>query len=570
MLTHSRANIPYRQRMGMIRARCVLAVLVMGLSACTEPQQSDEAERTADIVARIDSHCTDLNTPELGEGKLCIDNGFRVNTDDFRFSNWGRSPQADANVTVQTLVDLFGQNNVCAPTTRNECILRPSILQKLEQWNTALAAGRCEGLATLSTRFFMKLDHPSSFRAGATSVIDLQRDDEALEEAIVYWWATQFLPEVADRAAASRQRTPLDLVDDLIIGLANSVGYTVGMYFESSGHAVTPFAVTHRGNNLIIHVYDNNFPGQRREIFVNDTTNTWTYPQATQQRDGTWRDWTGGTGTLELTPMSARKGPFRCTFCITNTDNPTTITVSSRDSEAAGYLYLTSRMGTIEARPDGVINSIEGATFSVSKGKTGGLLTVTLPDNLDDFDLTIRRVSDLVPAGDVVIGMQRPGEGLVQVSGDLAQDVISSNERSSPLMTIRQEKTTIRASQKNSARVSVAAGDTISRRLLSAGESMLVTQTSPTSIEIALKGSNGYEFGEVPIQLTPDGTTREITLTVNQDGTISTTNTSVLPVKIASSPRINFTPGQAPVVTTSTPQRPTPNTVPTIEISEPD
>ncbi|MEY3806324.1 MAG: hypothetical protein RIR69_1136, partial [Actinomycetota bacterium] len=43
MLTHSRVIIPYRQRMGMIRARCVLAVLVMGLSACTEPQQSDEA-----------------------------------------------------------------------------------------------------------------------------------------------------------------------------------------------------------------------------------------------------------------------------------------------------------------------------------------------------------------------------------------------------------------------------------------------------------------------------------------------------------------------------------------------
>lgn len=570
MLTHSGANIPYRLRMGLITARWGLAVCVVSLAACTQAPQTSDTVPTAEIVARIDSHCTDLNAPELGEGKLCIDNGFRVNADDFRFSNWGRSPQADANVTVQTLVDLFGQNNVCAPSAGNECVLRPSILQKLEQWNTALAAGRCEGLATLSTRFFMKLDHPSAFRDGATTVADLQRDDEALEAAIVYWWATQFLPEVSDRAAASRQRTPLDLVDDLIVGLANSVGYTVGMYFESSGHAVTPFAVTHRDDNLVIHVYDNNFPSQRREIFVNDTTNSWTYPKATQRIDGTWVDWTGGIGTLELTPMSARKGPFRCAFCITNTDNPTTITVSSRDSAAAGYVYLTSRMGTIDARPEGVVNSIEGATFTVSKGKTGGLVTVTLPTNLDEFDISIRRVSDIVPAGDVVVGVQRPGEGLVQVSGDLAHDTISSTKEAAPLMTIRQQQTTIRAPQKNSARVSVAAGDTISRRLLSAGESMSVTQASETSIEIALKGSNGYNFGKVPIQINPDGTTREITLLVNEDGTISTTNTSMLPVKIETSPLVNFTPGQAPTVTTTTTPRSTPSTVPTIEISEPD
>ena len=547
-----------------------LAALALFASSCSSSDNSTGIVETTQIVERIISHCTDLDAPELGPGKLCIDNGFRVDTDDFTFSNWGRSQQADANVTVQTLVDLFGKNNVCAPGADNECILRPSTMQKLEEWNTALSAGRCEGLATLSNRFFLKLDHPSSFRDGAATVTDLQRDDVSLEAEIVYWWATQFLPEVVDRASASRQRTPLDLVDDLIIGLANSVGYTIGIYFESSGHAVTPFAVTRRDEIFVVHVYDNNFPGERREIFVDGATNTWSYPQATKRIDGTLVDWSGGLGTFELTPMSARKGPFRCAFCMTSNDTaPTTITLSSRDTNAAGYIYIASRLGTIEARPDGVSNTIDGATYSVSKGVTGGLVTVTLPDGLAEFDLEVRRTSGVVPAGDVVVGLQRPGDGLLQVSGDLAHTTIASPQSSS-LLSVRKDQTTVRAPFANSARVSVAAGNTISRRSLSAGESMSVRSISETSIEISLKGSNGFDFGNVPIDIRPDETTREITLNVQQDGSIKTIDSSVLPVKIAATTAANFVPGKIPIPTTSSPTaRPRP-VAPSIEISEPD
>jgi hypothetical protein len=522
------------------------------------------------VVNRIIANCTNLNAPELGEGKLCIDNGFRINDDDFAFTNWGRSLQADGNVTVQTLVDLFGRSTVCTSGPENECVLRPATLQKLEEWNTALSGGRCEGLAALSTRFFMKLDHPSMFRPDASTVADLQRGDGSLDAALVYWWATQFLPEVADRAAASRQRSPLEIVDDVIVGLANSVGYTVGMYFGTSGHSVTPFAVTHRDTHFVIHVYDNNFPGERREVLIDATTNTWTYANATTRIDGKKIDWEGGTGTLELTPMSARKGPFRCSFCTTtNSSSPTVITLASRDTRAAGYLYITSRKGIIEATPTGLINTIAGATYVIGKGATGGLATVTLPVDIGDFDVEIRRVSQEVPAADVVLGIQRPGDGLVQVSGDLAHTVISSARTTTSLLTVRNDAITVRAPSHNVARVSIAAGSALSRRTLIAGEQMNVSRITENSIEISLKGSNGQNFGRLPIAVEPDARTREIDIIVDQNGKLAPNNSLLAPVRIATPAVINFNPGIAPTPSSTTTSTTT-STIPSIEVSDPD
>lgn len=552
--------------------RLVLALIAIVLVASTCSTSSTSTQPTTDpaIVDRIIANCTNLNAPELGEGQLCIDNGFRIKDDDFAFTNWGRSLQADANVTVQTLVDLFGRSTVCTTGPENECVLRPATLQKLEEWNTALSGGRCEGLATLSQRFFMDLDHPSMFRSDASTVADLERGDGSLDAALVYWWTTQFLPEVADRAAASRQRSPLELVDDVIVGLANSVGYTVGMYFGSSGHSVTPFAVTQRNTQFVIHVYDNNFPGERREILIDTTTNTWFYGNATTGIDGKKIDWEGGTGTLELTPMSARKGPFRCSFCTTTSSaSPTIITLASRDTNAAGYLYITSRKGIIEATPTELTNTIDGATYVIGKGATGGLATVTLPSDLGDFDVEVRRVSQAVPAADVVVGIQRPGDGAIQVSGDLAHTVISSASASTSLLAVRPDAITVRAPRQNVARVSIAAGSALSRRTLDAGEYLHVSRIAENSIEVSVKGSNGQDFGRLPISVDPDARTREIDIIVNQSGKLARNNSLLAPVRIATPAVINFIPRPAP-----SPQPPasstTSTTIPSIEVSEPD
>ena len=518
------------------------------LSACStfSAKSPTNTSSTAALVSQIASHCTDLDAPELGEGKMCIDNGFRINADDFSFSNWGRSTEADANVTIQTLIDLFGHSAVCVDGVSSECVMRPQTVQKLEEWNNALAGGRCEGLATLSTRFLLKLDDPTTFKPDATRVADLQRGNQLLDSAIVYWWATQFLTEVSDRAATSRTKSPLQLVDDLIQGLANGVGYTVGLYFGSSGHAVTPFAVTYRGNDFIIHVYDNNFPGARKEIVVNGTTNAWTYSAARAQPDGSSVDWTGATGTLELTPMSSRKGPFECVFCSTSpTVTDTVLTIASRDSAAAGYTFITTRDGQrIEASPDSVINTITGSTHDISKGLGGGLVTIHIPNTVTDFDVEVRRGSSVIPAADVVVAIQRPQAANIQISGDLAHTVVGSSSASTTLIAVRSDSTSVSAPSENSARLSIASGSQLSRTELPRGHTLLIRQIEDNAIEVAIKGENGSEISTTSLSALGDNPATEVTLAINELGAIVATTSEVEPVPVRVPSTINFTPGK--------------------------
>ncbi len=533
-----------------------LPIALIFLSACApfgaNSQTTDE--RVAALVSQITSHCTDLDAPELGEGKMCIDNGFRIKTDDFSFSNWGRSTEADANVTVQTLIDLFGHSAVCVDGPSTECIMRPTTVQKLEEWNNALAGGRCEGLATLSTRFLLKLDIPTTFVSTATRVADLQRGNLILDSTIVYWWATQFLTEVSDRAETSRTKSPLQLVDDLIQGLANGVGYTVGLYFESSGHSITPFAVTHRGDDFIIHVYDNNFPGVRKEIVVNGNTNSWTYAAARTQPDGSTIDWTGTMGTLELTPMSSRKGPFECSFCSTSTTaTDTVLTIASRDPAAAGYTFITTRDGQrIEASPDSVINTITGSTYDISKGLGGSLVTIHLPNTITDFDVEIRRGSSVIPAADVVVAIQRPRMANIQVSGDLAHTVVGSSSKNTTLIAVRSDSTSISAPIENSARLSIAAGGQLSRTELPSGHTLLIHQIEDSAIEVAVKGENGSEISSTSLIASENSPATEVTLAINELGAIVATTSDVEPVPVHVPSVVNFTPGKKRPSTTTT------------------
>jgi hypothetical protein len=553
MFSHSVSfRIFLQMRYSVAALRLVLTASL--LSACSRFEASDSTTSPNEsvLIEQIASHCTDLDAPELGDGKLCIDNGFRVTADDFSFANWGRSQEADSNVTVQTLIDLFGHSAVCIDGPQSQCVLRPTTTQKLEEWNNALAGGRCEGLSTLSTRFFLKLDEPSQFRTSASRVADLKRNDKTLSSSIVYWWATQFLTEVSDRAATSRRQSPLQLVDNLIQGLANGVGYTVGLYFGSSGHSVTPFAVTKRDAGFVIHVYDNNTPGIRREIVVDSRTNTWSYDVASSNPNTKTTSWSGRTGAIELTPMSARQGPFECSFCTTVQPNdPTIITLASRDPQAPGYLSVVTRNGKrIEASPTSVLNEIDGAEYRVSKGATSGLVTVVIPHSITDFDVEVRRGSSVVPAGDVVVNMRRPSMPSIQVSGNLAHGVIGAT--TSSLLAVRKEATSIMAPLTNSARVSIAAGSGLTRTELATGLTLLIKQISRESIEVALKGANGSVISSTELDASQKQSVSEITLARSNEGSLVITRAVSAPVPVMVQPTVNFTPGRAPTTSSST------------------
>ena len=553
-----------------MRSRAVIAfslTLLVVVASCSQGASAPTSQTEA-LVATIRSHCTDVNAPELGKGTLCIDNGFRMKSDDFSFKNWGRSQRADANVTVQTLIDLFGHSSICMPGKTSECILRPTTVQKLEQWNNALSGGRCEGLATLSNRMFLRYDSPSDFAPNAQRVSDISRDNSPLMQSSVYWWATQFLPEVIDRAAQSRMQTPLELVDNVIQGLANGLGYTLAMYYGSTGHTVTPFAVTARDNTFIIHVYDNNFPGERREVIVDATANSWSYPDAVIGIDGAGTTWTGTRGTLELVPMSARQGPFTCSFCLTDAeDNRTTLSIASRDPQAAGYLYVRTRDGkALDVTPEAITNSIPGVTYEIGKGRQSGVTSVSLPDDVGDFDVFVRRQSEVIPAGDVVVNIQRFNSASIQVSGNLASSIIGQDPENKALISARENSTEIRAPQSSNARVSIAVGTTLSKTNLDRDTSLVVERSTPESIEISLKGSDNKEIDRTSLEKKTSGkVSTEVMYALDPDRQIVAQSAEISPVPVRRQMSFSFAPRKA--VRTPSTSAPTSNS---IVISEPD
>ena len=520
------------------------------LAACGPgdgPDGSNGSEAIVDrsaVVARIATHCTDLESPDLGAGTLCVDNGFRLRNDDFSFANWGRSAEADSNVSLQTLIDMFGPGTVCMPSSGpDECTPRPATQQILYEWNTALSGGRCEGMAALATRFRMGFDLPADFASDATTVAELSRSDGRLDSWIAYWWSTQFVREVADRAEETRASSPVELLEQLVQGLANDVGYTLGLYHGAGGHTVVPFAVTRRGTTFVVHVYDNNHPRERREIVVDPDTDRWTYVDALPGED-----WSGGTGSFELTPMSSREGPFTCPYCTVPKDgSPTVVTVASRDAAAPGYVLLRSGSGEIESSPDGISNAIDGAVATPAKG-AGASITIKVPASVGAFSVAVRRARPTVPAGDVVVTVRRPGHFAVQVAGNLA-DLVVGDRTDDAVLRVRPDDTTVSAPERAVARVSVATDADIVRRRLRAGEVLVVDRPGPRTVDIALKGGaiDGVERVSVPLRGGSNSTEIEL---VDDAGSLVLTDAVVSPVTVRRPATINHVRRTRPTTTT--------------------
>jgi len=528
--------------MGRVMWRFIGVASLFMLPACSEtltPSVQPSTDFSA-LVQRVASNCTDARVPRLGQGNFCIDSGFTFSRDDFSFANWGRSQKADENITIQTLIDLFGHNSVCLSGDESTCTARPITTQKIIEWNSALAGGRCEGIATLGTRLHMGIDDPSQFNQSPT-VNSIRKNNRDLNQALVYWWATQLLPEVANRAEESRLRSPLELVDDLINGFINKDGYTIGMYFNNAGHSVMPFAVTEREKVFVIHVYDNNYPGERREIEIDKALNTWSYNNALQRGDGTFVDWSGGTGSLELTPIASREGPFQCPFCL-DIENvkETTLTVSSQDPKNPVYVRLNSRRGTITTASDSISNTIDGSTIETTKNGINGLLTITLPENMGDFAVDFQSDNNVSMTGDAVVTLARPNMASLQIAGNIALQ--SSMNSDSPVIAARENSTAIQAPLDRIVRVSLAARNQITHSTLRGGTSLLAYRLADNAIEVSLKGSSGKSSSPSRFSMQPSSYVSSSTLSMDDEGAVVVTESRVDAMPVLPKKKQNFTP----------------------------
>ncbi|MBC7879418.1 MAG: hypothetical protein H7Y59_19795 [Anaerolineales bacterium] len=392
----------------------LLIVLSLFLSSCgvsEEEYYTEEAYSTEEPAAE-ESGDEPIATGVPGE--VIYDLGFTSEQNGFSFSNYGDEIPA-INLTAAELRRMFG-DQVCSRLDGDDCTLTPPAEQWMEQINGAMAGGHCEGMAVLSLMMYTDQIPASNFGGSVASELDI--NDEFLQREIAYWWATQ---TVAPTYTSVIKGTPMEILEVVQQMDASGETYSIGIYKEdgSGGHAITPFGVEDKGDGLYaILVYDNNYPGETRELFVDSRDNTWLYEASINpQVESELYTGNADTQTLDLTPTSARLGVQECPFCdgsgVSSTSGGKLAALDQQLNQifldGEGHILITDDNGNRLGYADGkIVNEIPGATYTAYRMDASGnapepiywlpaTLDVTI--TIDGSTLTEESLTDLVLIG---------------------------------------------------------------------------------------------------------------------------------------------------------------------------
>ncbi len=324
---------------------------------------------------------------------------YAASEDTFSFANFGGG-EAPADLTVNMTRRLYGDSQVCSDVTDGQCTPYPVILQLMSQANKSMRGGLCEGLAVLSLRLAGDVETLLSYQDTDT-VNGLIKEDPALLSEIAYWYVTQFASEVQETASAFLEKSPAELAQVLMYDFAEAekgnahTGFTIGIYSDQGGHAVTPYRVEEMPSGYRIYIYDSNWPGEERWIDVSKE-GTWMYALAATNPTEQSEAWSGGTGTMELTPMRARSGPFTCSFCPQEegAESGTMLTVAASGSKQMSLKIETESGQRLGYYDGGFVNEIPGATYRylISGPSTADPVLVFLPPGIDDFSADVEEI----------------------------------------------------------------------------------------------------------------------------------------------------------------------------------
>ncbi len=367
-------------------ARLIGLAMIVALAGCGAPAADEIPTPTPVVAADTVSQPESSSAPVKAEGPeesssaqadsgapatapragaVVNDTGFRPAQHGFSFPNYGDDIPA-ANLTPVEMQRMFG-DAVCARGSGSSCALSPVAQQWMEQTNDAMKGGHCEGMAALSLLMFNGQVSPASFGGPSASALQIE-GNEPLQREIAYWWTTQAVPTVAGRVIKG---APTDILDVLKQADFSRESYTIGIYKPdmSGGHAITPFGVKDAGNGLfIVQVYDNNYPGQERELLIDVNENSWVYEASINpQVESELYSGDAGTQTLDLTPTSARLEQPPCEFCVARATGAGKLAAPARQMveiflDGEGRLLITDEAGRRLGYVDGrMVNEIPGA-----------------------------------------------------------------------------------------------------------------------------------------------------------------------------------------------------------------
>ncbi|MBK9261653.1 MAG: hypothetical protein IPM54_17840 [Polyangiaceae bacterium] len=258
-----------------IRSLSFFVALASVVAGC-----SDEVPYGSSLA---DCEATDPFPLQAGE-TIEADSCYRFARDTFSFPNYVGGPM----LGPKEMAEVFGTGvcskhlDTCSPDDEMAgyctagCILTPQARRHMDEYNSAMNGGHCDGLSAMSQLIHTGYVDAQTF--GSSSAHGLSETD-GLRREIARWWTTQ-VP--VQQRGASQDKTPGDALKYLD-SIWNSDGMaTLWIHYITDGHtaahAITPYAITHdESGTRRIYVYDSNDPTGVHFVEIDQAEKIWSY-----------------------------------------------------------------------------------------------------------------------------------------------------------------------------------------------------------------------------------------------------------------------------------------------------
>ena len=298
--------------------------------------------------------------------------------DGYSFPNFD-STSTEEQFDGSDLFAMFGAE-VCVDGVTNPCEPIAEAAAWARMVNQARAPGHCEGLVVEASKRFNTGLSPET--------VKLENQGEITHQ-IFRAFATQFLAEAQKETLSWQKKSLRQIVDALGASFQTGlVNYSMGVYSEIGGHAILPYAVEFTDpDNVIVHIYDSNWPGKDRYVEIDLKAETWKFSFSGKDPANDPEAWTGGAGSLDLTSLDSRINSV-CPFCASSTKvKNSMIVIKSTDNQWS----ITTDKGTYSPAKGDLVEGISARPIrgTTSQDMAPPLEYVVFVETTDlDFDMS--------------------------------------------------------------------------------------------------------------------------------------------------------------------------------------
>ncbi|MDE0721576.1 MAG: hypothetical protein OSB75_13650 [Dehalococcoidia bacterium] len=331
---------------------------------------------------------------------------FDPTADGFGFANFSGGSGA-ATIGVNDLVELFGSDGLCIPGDSGICEPYPGIELFLGQLNAVLANGLCYGISASVTNHFSGDIILGGIGPETKALVDLNRGDE-LDHSIAKLHMMQFSEEYRAALDTYLDDRPEEIARELIASFENSgtrstPPYTLALYTDEGGHAITPIGIEKTESGYRVFVYDSNWPKETRWVDIDG--DSWEYQGSavliTEDKNSGGGLWVGkGAGTMALIPHTLPDDGFHCFFCqktgsSLSKSTGSVILVNAQDIKNTTFEMASDDGQTMTWTTSGRSGGLESVkTYilpSQSESSDGGsdILMVVVPDEVNNFKVNL-------------------------------------------------------------------------------------------------------------------------------------------------------------------------------------